>query len=405
MFDRWEEGETIKTDNPNTITLERNTRVSAVFVAEDDESNSPPETPTAVSPADESTFPDGTGSITLQTSPFSDPDNDSHSYTHWLVKREDRGFYFNEDYHSSFDTIATSSPDLTQHTVSGLLSGMVYVWKAGYVDSKGKISWSEEYRFLVGNESQIPLPQVPPGVTVRQYRMISFPIWSTESACRLLFGPAEGGYDIKFMRIGTWDAISGSYRECDDSLPLKPGRAYWILARNGLDAEPSGIPVTVELDVEIGLRQGWNMIACPNDREYTWLDVEVLEADPSGGTVLDPTPVRELPDTTVIDPRLWRWENGAYANDTDVMTPYEGYWVRASRENIFLKFPENAVRTASSHSAEIGKIQDVWNTKSSLTVRKASSTEDIPPMPMGIDSETEKGGCFISILNHKTGLH
>jgi hypothetical protein len=147
------------------------------------------------------------------------------------------------------------------------------------------------------------------------------------------------------------------------------------------------------------------MIACPNARAYTWLDVEVLEADLSGHTALDPTPVRDLPDTTVIDPRLWRWENGTYANDTEVMMPYEGYWVRVFRENIFLKFSDTAVRVSSRHSAEIPKIQDVQNTKSNLTVRKAADAEDLPPMPMGISSEPEKGGCFISILNHETGLH
>ena len=280
---------------------------------------------------------------------------------------------------------------------------MVDIWKAGYADSKGKISWSEEYRFLVGDESQVPLMQIPPGKTAREYRMISFPIWTTASLCDLLFD-TSGGYDIKLMRIGTWDASNGSYLECDDGLKIKPGRAYWILARNGLDAEPSGIPVTIDLDVEVGLQQGWNMIACPNENAYTWLDVEVLETDLSGGTALDPTPVRDLPDTTVIDPRLWRWENGAYADDTTVMMPYEGYWVKANRENLFLKFSDTAVRTASSHSSEIGRIQGAQNTKSNLPVRKAAGAEGLPPMPMGIGSDTEKGGCFISILNHKTGL-
>jgi len=398
VFNRWEEGETIKTDNPLTHSLEKSTRIAAVFVAEDNESNSPPGTPTAVSPSDETVFPDGTESITLQTSPFSDPDSDSHSYTHWLVKREDRSFYFNGDYPSSFDTIETSSPGLTRHTVSGLSSGMVYVWKAGYADSRGNISWSREYRFLAGDESQVPLPPIPPGKTARDYRMVSLPIWSTLNACRVLFGPSEGGYDIKFMRMGTWDAASGSYLECDDGISAKPGKAYWILARKGLDTEPSGIPVTTDLDVEVGLQQGWNMVACPNDREYTWLDVEVLEADSSGGTTLDPTPIRDLTDTTIINPRLFRWENGAYADDTEIMTPYEGYWVRAFRENLFLRFPVNAARTASSRLA-------AKNTKSGFPVRKASGVEETPPMPMGIDSETEKGGCFISIVTHKTGLH
>jgi len=399
VFDRWEENGTIKTGNLNTLTLEKNIRVSAIFVSEEDASNAPPETPTAVAPADEDAFPDGTGSIALQTSAFSDPDGDSHAYTRWLVRREDRGFYFNQDYDSSFDYTATSSPDLTQHTVSGLASGMVYIWQAGYVDSRGKISWSEEYQFLVGDESPVPLMQIPPGVTARKYRMISFPIWSAASLCALLFD-TSGGYDVKSMRIGTWDALSGSYIECDDGLKIKPGRAYWILARNGLDAAPSGIPVTTNLDVEIGLQLGWNMIASPNNRAYTWDDVEVLEADLSGGTVLDPTPIGNLTDTTYINPTLWRWENGDYAPDTPVMMPYEGYWVRANRENLFLKFSDSAVRTASRHSSEIISNQGEPNTISNLSLRKAAGAEDTPPMPMGIGSNTEKGGCFIAVFSY-----
>jgi hypothetical protein len=387
VFDRWEEGGIVKTDNPNTVSLVTDTSVFAVFVSEEDETNSPPEKPVAISPEGGSAFPDGTGSITIQASPFSDPDDDTHAYTRWLVKRADRDFYFNQDYPSSFDTVATSAPNLTQHTISGLSSGMAYIWKAGYADARGKISWSEEYMFMVGDESQIPLPQVPPGVTARQYRMISFPIWTATPLCSLLFD-TSGGYDIKLIRIGTWDAVSGTYLECDDGLHIKPGRAYWILARNGLDSRPSGIPVTETLDVEVGLQQGWNMIACPNARAYTWLNVEVLEADPSGGTILDPTPVGSLPDTTYIDTRLWRWENGVYSSDTAEMEPYEGYWIRAFRENLFLRFPDTAVRSSLRYSSEI------------LPIRKTAGTEDTPPMPMGVDSKTEKGGCFISVSSY-----
>jgi hypothetical protein len=331
--------------------------------------------------------------VTLKTSPFSDPNGDTHLQTHWLVRRAD-SVYYRSDYDPSFDQLVTAV-SLTEHTVSGLEPGLKYVWKAGYVDSgSGDTSWSEEYTFKIGTSQAGSSVWIEPGAEATDFKMVSFIQWPDDPVSTSVFGDEMGGSYDQAFRIGTYDPTSGSggYVEYGENLKIEPGRAYWFLARDGLNITIDGVPVSGSHDIEVGLlynsssENGWNMIACPNNADYHWGDVEVVEYDESGNIVYGPTAISELGDPNdYIDKRLWAWENGSYYSDTFLMKKYEGYWVKVKKANVFLRFPVNTQAGLSNLSTQVA-IPDPG---------------DSPPGPMGDFSVSEGGiggdvGCFIA---------
>ena len=106
-----------------------------------------------------------------------------------------------------------------------------------------------------------------------------------------------------------------------------PGRAFWGIARNGVELPVDGPPASLG-DTEVPLLynsngNGWHQIGCPNAADYAWGDVQVLENGAVIGAISD------LPsDNEWIDKRLWCWENGSYDPNNDFMEQGEGYWVR-----------------------------------------------------------------------------
>ena len=69
-----------------------------------------------------------------------------------------------------------SITDLTEHTVPGGLldPGLKYVWRTGYEDSSGNITYSDLYTFKIGTSVAESLPQVYAGVSIKAYDMVSF---------------------------------------------------------------------------------------------------------------------------------------------------------------------------------------------------------------------------------------
>ncbi len=378
--------------------------------------NNPPATPIITGPLDETVDPDG--AVTLNTSPFSDPDGDTHLKTQWIVRRADMPF--NAEENSVIDDI--SDTDLTTHTVSGLTPGLKYLWRAGYEDTGGGgVSWSPASTFKVGTSIPDANVDVPPGDTAADFAMVSFVQWPDNPAAGSVLGAELGGvYDTHQYRIGTYDPLKngGEYREYGDNLVIDPGKAYWIFARSGMGITVNGVPVSTTEDIEVPLAyntvtsDGWNMIAPPNAKSYNWADVEVVEYDSEGRILFGPEPVRELAEgNPFIDRRLWRWANGVYASDAQVMQTYAGYWVRALRPNISLRFPAGVTveRTdpdtlLAGMSKKAGRWLERLLPEPTLAV---ADTGDSPPPPMagftgepveisGDDSSSGGGACFIT---------
>jgi hypothetical protein len=127
----------------------------------------------------------------------------------------------------------------------------------------------------------------------------------------------------------------------------------------------------------------------------------------------DKGPISELPSNNDwIDKRLWCWENGSYDPNNDFMEQGEGYWVRAKKANVSLKFLQGEPMTQLSNSSIMfARLLDSgkrWVKKLLFTPRAAIAySNDSPPMPMGVLGASESpsadtaaegdggGGCFV----------
>ena len=363
--------------------------------------NSPPAAPTAISPADEAIVGVVSG-VSLVSSAFSDPESDTHVRTHWLIKRADR-VYMCGDYDASFDHVANPS-GLTEHTVNGLAAGLKYVWKVGYVDSGSEVtSWSKEYAFKVGTSQADSNVSIPSGTAAASYIMKSFFQWPDNPDSMSVFGDEMGGsYDRNNYRIGHYDADNSGYHECG-SEDVEPGAAWWCLARNGLDITVNGISVSMAHNIEVDLDYntskgyGWNQVGCPNDADYFWGNVEVLEYNADGQIVYGPTAVSDLTDPNpYIDKRLWGWENGSYNSNTTWMKKYEGYWVKAKKANVYLKFKVSAQASLSNPGTMLAGLFSEWKNRIKGWVPSPNDAiaddGDSPPGPPGDFSVIASGG-------------
>ncbi|MBW1887394.1 MAG: right-handed parallel beta-helix repeat-containing protein [Deltaproteobacteria bacterium] len=276
------------------------------------------------------------------------------------------------------------------------------------------------YEFAVSTTETVP---IPPGIEIADYVMISFTVKPDDPACTAVFGPEMGGsYDQDDFRFGRYKATlnGGSYEECGSNLQIVPGRAFWAIARNGVELTVDGPPASLG-DTEVPLLynssndNGWNQIGCPNPADYAWGDVQVLENGAVMGAISD------LPsDNEWIDKRLWCWENGSYDPNNDFMEQGEGYWVRAKKGNVSLKFlqinqdPEMEIAQLSNSSIMFAGLFNKakrWMKEWVFSPKTAiASSDDSPPMPMGVlgASETASadtaaegdggGGCFVDAV-------
>ena len=122
-----------------------------------DAGNLPPHTPVALSPVAGEVPP---GAVTLQASPFSDPDGDFHLSSHWQVTTSAGNYsapvvnawgndtrfqniFMNED--------TQAGVDITAYTAMLPLPNTDYFWRVRYRDERlGWSDWSEEAAFSTG---------------------------------------------------------------------------------------------------------------------------------------------------------------------------------------------------------------------------------------------------------------
>ena len=405
VFSSWS-GDLTGSVVPGSITMNADQTVTANFVEK-----SSPEPPLADGPADESIIDEGSP-VTLDTSDYNDPDGDQHFRSHWEVWRADTETLL-EGYPMTF----TQEPGLTVHDIMATLdAGLKYVWRVGYEDMDGNVSWSQEYIFKVGTPEPDTLPEVPAGTDVGDFGMISIVHWPNDPSPTAVFNI---DYDPSNYRIGTYNALTGSYIEFGEGLEMEPGQSYWILAREGLVINFNGIPVSLIHDIEVCLHvneaagNGWNMIAPPNEANYLWGDVLVgrfVEGSP--GLTVAPMSLSDADSIvdTLIDRRIWQWESGAYVSylpaENFELQSYSGYWVNAKLDGVYLVFPESAQVAGLSTPGNTmlalkGKVLQ-WLKDILPETRAAVADNDMPPMPMqALDDHTVDPvfqGCFIDIL-------
>ena len=292
--------------------------------------------------------------ITLMADVYSHPEGSVHYFSHWQIRRVDMKKPVYE---------ASSEVDLLIHDVSeDLEEGLKYAWRVGFQDiESGKIAWSDERTFVVGEKAlQNGAPPVEAGRSINDYRMVSFGHWAENACSKEVFGslldPNHKNNDYRILAYDpnsdwrpnpSWD---GGYRDYGD-FDVVPGRAYWVLARHGMDLDREGVSVTTTEDIFVALDynpsngDGWTMIAAPNNAEYHWGNMEIVVHDDEGEILYGPMPIRQLAeDNPYIDTRLWEWDrpDARYEVRDSAgfkMKPHGGYWARARAENVSLSFP------------------------------------------------------------------
>ncbi|QTA93453.1 immunoglobulin-like fold-containing [Desulfonema magnum] len=393
-----------------------------IIISDGPKDNIPPDTPAGIFPAEGSVLPKG--KVFFSAGEFSDPEGDTHIRTHWFI-RQARGIKCPDD-DASFDFTAEATA-LTQYTASDLEPGLEYVWKVGYEDSGSKkIAWSPYYMFRLGDSEQNTEVRTEPGTKEEQFVMLSFVQWPDEPGSQSVFGDMiTGDYYTENFTIATYDPRNGDGEYVEygsDDFKVEPGRAYWFIARHGFHIRMDGIPLDTDYDKEVRLfynsdtGNGWNMIACPNNADYEWSDVEVVIYDEAcnitdaRGNMIDKSEIRTISqledDNPYIHKGLWRWEHGIYCSDTQQMRRYEGYWVKARRENVFLRFPAQSQSKPETENSILSSQFSILNSPK----QAMAYSGDYPPGPIGIFSESPDenassseigsggngGGCFIT---------
>lgn len=391
-----------------------------------------PDRPIALDPGDEHIF--ATGPVTLRSGPFSDVDGHTHKETTWQVRRTDKNYYC--DYDWSFNHIVIDEPDLmTVHTVFGLEPGLKYAWRVSYEDSTGVGSkWSDERTFKIGIPETTYIRDVKKGDKPSDFRMISFTQWPVDPSSVSVFGDIVGQNYGKYFRIATYDpnrtynsSTGYNYVEYGD-MEIEPGRAYWFITlQEDADIPLNGIPVSLEHDIEVKLHynpvtdDGWNMIACPNDKTYDWNKIQVKQYDFGCNTKNGP----DSPDNNLVSSVLWKWKNGDYvyydAGDPEgfnesldaedhtlasdsLMRPKMGYWVRAKKENVVLVFSADHDSSDSETMTAGIMRQGKRLVKKGFTPRQAiADSGDAPPGPPRLadnagfsGADSGSSGCFIA---------
>lgn len=288
--------------------------------------------------------------------------------------------------------------------------------------SESEIQELQEYADDRININRSDVIYISRGSKEADFRMVSF-VYTPQNpaAAEILGNQLPGGYNTDNYKIGTYSSVRGDYVEYGDtSLEISPGTAYWIYAKNGLNLGVEGVPVCKNEDVEIELlynpteKDGWNMIAAPNNAVYLWDNIEVVLYKERTILTGYPKKILDLSENDVISKRLWRWANGSYvfyspsAYDSEFydtseqcLRPHEGYWVNVNTDmsrgyNVHLRFP-------ASVQADTCPKNERKRSDSLSSVLPDNG--EYPPSPIGsfnekndISVEDSGGGCFIGVL-------
>ena len=197
-----------------------------------------------------------------------------------------------------------------------------------------------------------------------RYRMISIPLdlnlpASASLEALLSDQPELGGYDPARWRSFRYLPEDSAYLEISQApsiggkLRPEPGRAFWMIARNGyrIDTAPAtGRSTPTGARYPIVVAPGWNQIGNPFAFEVAW------------ESVVKPASIGSL---IAFDPSIG--SAGDYADASDSMRPFEGYFLRnhsqraetlwvapveappASPENSLREADRNSVSSSSAH--------------------------------------------------------
>lgn len=242
--------------------------------------------------------------------------------------------YYRQGGREEFTEISMSHP--SDSTYQGQIPasevsvrGVSYYLRA--VDNLGAQSFSPSGAPAVRHQPRVALGNVVYGSTLSggSYRMFAFPFETAGPAWR----PSQladdlGAYDATQWRLFRWQ--SGAYAEYEAVQDIVPGRAYWIINRNGGTFDLADGRTVADSSFHIPLSSGWNMAGTPFNYSVGLSEVRVY----SGGQNF------AINDTanTLTERRMVDYDGSGYVNSTRIEA-WHGYWVRALAGGVTLLVP------------------------------------------------------------------
>ena len=161
---------------------------------------------------------------------------------------------------------------------------------------------------------QVQVPAFTPAINLEpeQYAMISVPIALDNAAVSAVLEDDFGAYDQQAWRFHRWNASGESYIEYSGEESFDPGKAFWLVTREGepFDVE-GGLSVDGAQPFELTLDPGWNQIGSPFPFTVSWANA-IASLDPADADLLE-------------DPVTYA--GGVYQYNQPALAPWQGYFV------------------------------------------------------------------------------
>ncbi len=257
---------------------------------------------------------------------------------------------------------------------------------------------------------------IPGGTTASAYVMISSPVLPSNLDPFANLQDDLGVYDRNVWRLFRWNPIFSTpgyqeypFPEYDvEEYPsiggdVVPSNGYWLISRNTVDIDVTGLLAETNRPYPILLYPGWNQIGTPFNFDIDFDTVWVFWSGVGGivekhdrtiGLDLDLIFDATSSENVYTSRTLWKYENGDYSA-TAVMNPGEGYWINNLTDDYVL-LVVNPVRSTLSE-------RYIVSLERTLTALAKSTEKTPPPPPGGIDPEPNgegsssgKSGCFIA---------
>ena len=174
--------------------------------------------------------------------------------------------------------------------------------------------------FATGLSRPDNLPSFPAAKNQNDYRMISIPyILEDSDPLTVLLDDLDP--NVQAYRPSEWQVfrwINGENQEYPNVGNFAPGRAFWLVVKNGGQMVNIGNArsVSTESDYTIALQPGWNQIA--NPFSFPVSKSAVWAATGSG--------------VSQLDDKIWGYQ-GSYF-EAAIFEPWDGYWIFNQSSNI-----------------------------------------------------------------------
>jgi hypothetical protein len=167
----------------------------------------------------------------------------------------------------------------------------------------------------------------PTGSDQTAYRLVSIPIRADRNDVGSVLGDDLGGYDNTKWRMYELKADQ-TYAECSSSTPMTPGKAFWLIVRDGgtIDTGP-GILVSASSRFLIPLNAGWTLVGNPFN-----FPIPIASLSLRGGT-----------SQALLRSFTGSWNSPPSSITT--MEPFTGYAVNSTASDTLVVNPDLTVGT------------------------------------------------------------